>query len=78
MMTTGRFNADFKIALLLIVLTLLVFARVGGHELIFYDDNLYVTENPMVRGGLSWSGLATHALRRPPTGPSPALPHARY
>jgi tetratricopeptide (TPR) repeat protein len=59
MMTTGRSNDDFKIALLLLVTTLLVFARVGGHELIFYDDDLYVTENRMVLGGLSWSGVAS-------------------
>ena len=59
MPTNKRFNADLKIALLLIVTTLLIFARVGGYELTLYDDNLYVTENQMVQGGLSWSGLAS-------------------
>ncbi len=44
MMTTARFNADLKIGLLLIVLTLLVFARAGGLEFLSYDDNLYVTD----------------------------------
>ena len=58
MMTTGRFNADLKISLMLIVLTLLVFARAGGLEFLSYDDNLYVTDNQTVQGGLSWSNAA--------------------
>jgi hypothetical protein len=58
-MINERFNDEVKIALLLAVAILLVFARVGGYELIFFDDNLYVTDNQLVRGGLSWSGLAT-------------------
>ena len=58
MMMTERFSENFKIALLLVVTTLLVFARVGGYELTLYDDNLYVTENPMVLEGLSWRGVA--------------------
>jgi hypothetical protein len=58
MPTNKRFNADLRIALLLIVTTLLIFARVGGYELTFYDDDLYVTGNQMVQGGLSWSGVA--------------------
>ncbi len=58
MMTTARFNADLKIGLLLIVLTLLVFARAGGLEFLSYDDNLYVTDNQTVQGGLSWNNVA--------------------
>ena len=58
MMTTGRFNADLKISLLLLVLTLLVFAKAGGLEFLSYDDNLYVTDNQTVQGGLSWSNAA--------------------
>ena len=58
MMTTGRFHADLKISMLLIVLTLLVFARAGGMEFLSYDDNLYVTDNQTVQGGLSWSNAA--------------------
>ena len=58
MMTNGRSNADLKISLLLIVSTLLVFAKVGGMEFLSYDDNLYVTDNQTVLGGLSWSNAA--------------------
>jgi len=45
------------ISLLLVLGTLLAYAQVGGHEFLYYDDNVYVTENPWVQGGLSWSGL---------------------
>ncbi|NTW60399.1 MAG: hypothetical protein HGA43_14690, partial [Nitrospirae bacterium] len=58
MPTNKLFRDNLKIALLLAVTTLLVYARVGGYELIFYDDNLYVTENQMVLGGLSWRSVA--------------------
>jgi tetratricopeptide (TPR) repeat protein len=57
-MTIKRFHLPFTISLLLALATALLFARVGGHEFISYDDNLYVTENPMVQGGLSWSNVA--------------------
>ena len=42
----------------LVVLTLGVYWRVGGHEFINYDDNSYVTANPHVQAGLTWSGIA--------------------
>lgn len=58
MKTMDHFRSPLAIALLLALAALLVFARVGGHEFLYYDDNLYVTGNPMVQGGLSWSGLA--------------------
>jgi Flp pilus assembly protein TadD len=48
---------SLMICLLLALSTLLIFARTGWHEFLFYDDNLYVTENQMVQGGLSWKGL---------------------
>jgi protein O-mannosyl-transferase len=57
-MMTTRFNANLKISLLLIVLTLLVFARAGGLGLLSYDDNLYITDNQTVQRGLSWSNAA--------------------
>jgi Flp pilus assembly protein TadD len=37
--------------------TLLLFAGVAGHGFVEYDDNRYVTENPVVQGGLTWAGL---------------------
>jgi hypothetical protein len=35
----------------------LLFAQVAGHQFLHYDDNVYVTENPHVLRGISWSGL---------------------
>jgi tetratricopeptide (TPR) repeat protein len=42
------------------------YAPVAGFDYINFDDDRYVTANPIVRGGLSWSGVArtvteTHA-----------------
>jgi tetratricopeptide (TPR) repeat protein len=37
--------------------TLLAFWPVAGHQFISYDDAIYITGNPQVRGGLSWSGV---------------------
>ena len=42
---------------ILIVVTLLLYLQVAGHQFLYYDDNRYVTENAMVRGGLSWDGV---------------------
>ena len=57
MIANGRSRLTLTIALLLALATVLVFARVGGHEFLSYDDDLYITENRMVQQGLSWSGL---------------------
>ncbi|HEX3729507.1 MAG TPA: tetratricopeptide repeat protein, partial [Opitutaceae bacterium] len=43
---------------LLFVATLLLFSRTLGNGFVNFDDPAYVTDNPMVRGGLSWAGLA--------------------
>jgi hypothetical protein len=45
------------IAVLLAVLTVAVYARSGSHDFVRYDDDRYVTENPVVRSGLSLSGV---------------------
>ena len=42
----------------LLVGTLVLYARAAGHPFIFFDDNRYVTENPTVQAGLTWSGAA--------------------
>lgn len=42
----------------LAILTLAVFFQVTGHEFLNYDDNLYVAENPHVRGGLTGENFA--------------------
>ena len=33
------------------------FLQVAGHAFLHYDDDVYVTENPVVRDGLSWAGV---------------------
>jgi protein O-mannosyl-transferase len=38
--------------------TLALYAPVAGHPFIHFDDNRYLTENPVTQGGLSWAGLA--------------------
>jgi Flp pilus assembly protein TadD len=38
--------------------SLLLYARTGGFPFLHFDDNRYVTENPMVRSGLTWAGVA--------------------
>jgi len=40
------------------LLVLLVFWQVGSHSFINYDDDVYVYENPHVRGGLSREGVS--------------------
>ncbi len=57
MKAIGRFR-PLLIALLLALATLLLFARAAGNEFVLYDDNIYVTENPPVQQGLTWSGVA--------------------
>ena len=42
---------------LLALVTLLVYLPVRHHAFVDYDDLDYVTENPMVQAGLTWSGF---------------------
>jgi len=35
-----------------------IYAQVGEHSFTNYDDNIYVYENPVVKKGLSWHGVA--------------------
>jgi tetratricopeptide (TPR) repeat protein len=37
--------------------TLALYAQVRGHAFLHYDDNMYVTENPVVLQGLTWQGF---------------------
>ncbi len=46
------------IALALLLLTVAVFQGVRHHDFVRYDDQVYVTENPQLRGGPGWSSLA--------------------
>jgi tetratricopeptide (TPR) repeat protein len=45
------------IALLLLLGTLAVYLPAAHHGFTLYDDNDYVTENPMVENGLTWAGV---------------------
>ncbi len=45
------------VALLLALITLLVYLPAAHHGFVVYDDNTYVTENHMVQGGLTWAGI---------------------
>ncbi len=38
--------------------TALLYAQVAGHPFISFDDNRYLTENPVVQRGLTWRGVA--------------------
>jgi tetratricopeptide (TPR) repeat protein len=44
-------------AALLAVAVMALYAPVASHEFLHWDDQLYVTDNPIVRQGLTWSGL---------------------
>ncbi|HVI92757.1 MAG TPA: tetratricopeptide repeat protein [Anaeromyxobacter sp.] len=35
-----------------------LYAQTAGSGFIHFDDNRYLTQNPMVQGGLSWAGVA--------------------
>jgi Tfp pilus assembly protein PilF len=48
---------DVLIAAGLGVATLAVYAQVGGHQFIGLDDQVYIQNNPMVTGGLTWKGI---------------------
>jgi protein O-mannosyl-transferase len=57
----GRVNAELRwqilICLSLVVVTTMVYWQVGAFEFLQYDDQYYVTENPVVRNGLSLEGI---------------------
>ena len=48
---------DALIVAALIAGCLFVFSSVATHEFVALDDDVYVSENPMVKAGLSWDGL---------------------
>lgn len=49
---------DAAAVVLLVALTLAAFWGVQDNDFVSYDDPEYVTENPFVRGGLTWRGVA--------------------
>jgi Flp pilus assembly protein TadD len=61
-----RFDRPVIISLALAALTAIVYAPVRTFELVNWDDPSYVTENPIVRGGLTpasalWALTTTHS-----------------
>ncbi|MGB3399547.1 MAG: tetratricopeptide repeat protein [Candidatus Deferrimicrobiaceae bacterium] len=46
------------VACLLVAATLVVYGQIGRHGFLHYDDDQYVTENPVVRSGLTVQGVA--------------------
>lgn len=50
-------HVEAGLAVLLFVVTLAVFWQARGFGYINLDDNSYVLRNPMVLGGLTWSGV---------------------
>jgi len=49
--------AHYAVAVFLIAVTLLAFWQALGCDFVVYDDDLYVTKNSHVLGGLTWAGL---------------------
>jgi protein O-mannosyl-transferase len=49
---------DLSIGFVLAFATIVVYAQVVGHQFISLDDDTYIRENPIVAGGLSFSGVA--------------------
>ena len=59
-------SLELPVLLFVLLVTAWVYAPVGRHGFLRYDDDLYVTANEMVLRGLSWGGLVwswttTHA-----------------
>lgn len=52
-----EYRTNIFIGIILVVITLAVFGQVINHEFTTYDDDVYVTENPVVQYGLSRVGL---------------------
>ena len=63
-MLTSAFSHRLKprvtdlVTLALITLVLIIFAQVRYHDFVNYDDGLYVLNNPHIKDGLTWKGLA--------------------
>lgn len=53
--TSDRIGVGLVLAI--VVLTLVCYWQVTSHGFLTYDDNLYVTENPLVREGVTLPGL---------------------
>ncbi len=55
--SAARRRAEALLAAALVLGTILLFARAASFPFIHFDDNRYLTENPVVQRGLTWSGV---------------------
>jgi tetratricopeptide (TPR) repeat protein len=53
----AKFRVDLSVILALALLTAAVYGQVIGHEFVSYDDPSYITENEIVRNGLTREGF---------------------
>jgi tetratricopeptide (TPR) repeat protein len=54
---TRKRRLHVLLSLLLLAITVAVYWQVRGHDFITYDDNLYITGNEQVKGGLTVDGI---------------------
>lgn len=57
MKTGASLSRDMLICALITVAIGMVYWQVGSHEFINFDDHLYISDNPMVKAGISWEGI---------------------
>ncbi len=60
MLTTLKFHPRIKIYvvyLFLVAVTLAIFWQVHRHEFVYFDDGVYVTQNPHIQSGLTLKGM---------------------
>jgi tetratricopeptide (TPR) repeat protein len=49
---------ELVICVFIVAATLAVYGQVARHDFVNFDDDIYVYENPRVRAGLAWGGVA--------------------
>lgn len=57
MMAFSNKKVQLPIFLTLALLTFVVYLPVRNHDFVRYDDDVYVTNNPEIKSGLSWQGI---------------------
>ena len=58
-LTRPRYSRDWiAAAVTLVALAILPYLKTLGHDFVCYDDYFYVVENPHVRQGVTWPGIA--------------------
>ncbi len=48
---------DIEVLAVLAIVVAVAFSGVLGHQFLLYDDDVYVTGNPIVRDGFTWPGI---------------------